>query len=325
MSGMKFRLQCAGCGATYFTTDRKTRRCPKCLKKDASKKGAAAIKLRADSGARHIDAKQTSSSARSTMSVEPKSIMRQDAQRPKAAELTPELSEQISKIYQEQFEGSDAPAREIIAQISDRVWLQRKIIGRVVHRLIHPNVNVTSEMKDQIIEMYKGYVDRSERPEGGRRRAIADATRVPLHQVKNIVYEWSQSQYSRSPTPELSRDQLFEIEKIYWNEIEMARYRYSELPDKIAERLAYVTAYQVSRWLDILHDDQSKFDHIKDAAPEAEQRVLEAYTQYLAASQPPENSLHVSIASQVGGVNGRQVHKILQRYRHKRRNEYPLK
>ena len=326
MSGMKFRLQCAGCGATFFATDRKTRRCPKCLKKGASKKvGGATSPERAGSLAGRFGSKPVRPLTKEAPPREPKPKREPRPLIPKAAELTPELSEQIAQIYQEQFAGSDARAREIIAQISDRVWLQRKVIVPIVHRLIHPAVTITPELKERIIEMYKGYVERSERPAGGRRRTISDAVSVPLHQVRNIVYEWSQSQYAQSPTPELSRNQLFEIEKVYWDEIERIRYRYSELPQKLAERLGYATAYQISRWLDMLHDDPSRFDNIADVSPDAERQIIEAYRQYLAAPQPPDKGLHGSIADQIEGVNGRQVHKILQRYRYQRRDEYPLK
>ncbi|HKQ76438.1 MAG TPA: hypothetical protein VJ810_22275 [Blastocatellia bacterium] len=324
MSGMKFRLQCAGCGATFFAPDRKSRRCPKCLKKGVLKKGAVAPKLGSEGPpAGRFDSKPVRAAAKDSPRGEPKPNEGKRPTLPKAAALTPDLSEQIAQIYREQFAGGATPADEIIAQISDRVWLQRKIVSQVIYRLIHPSVTITPELKERIIGMYKGYVERSERPAGGRRRTIAVALSVPLHQVRNIVYEWSQSQYAQSPTPELSRDQLFEIEKEYWNEIERARYRYSELPAKIAEQVGYATAYQVSRWLDMLHDDQCKFDNITDASPEAERQILEAYMQYLASPKPPERGLHGSIASQVDGVNGRQVHKVLQRYRYQRRDKYP--
>jgi hypothetical protein len=75
----------------------------------------------------------------------------------------------------------------------------------------------------------------------------------------------------------------------------------------------------------MLHDDQSRFDNIADAPPEAEEQIIEAYRRYLAAPQPPEAGLHGAIARQIDGVNGRQVHKVLQRYRYRRRDEYPLK
>ncbi|MGH9769565.1 MAG: hypothetical protein ACREAB_19235, partial [Blastocatellia bacterium] len=250
---MKFRLQCAGCGATFFAPDRKSRHCPKCVKKGASKKKASETKPNvAQSLASHLGFKLGRESNK-----EPKPRAEPASRPPKAAELTPELREQMIQIYQEQFAAGAAPANEIISQISDRLWVRRKVIGHVVNRLIHPAVPITPELKERIIEMYKGYVERSERPAGGRRRTIAAEVGIPLHQVRNIVYEWSLSQYAQSPTPELSREQRFEVEKAYWDELGSKRYRYDELPEKIAERLGYVTAYQVLRWLDTLYDDQT--------------------------------------------------------------------
>jgi len=316
---MKFRLQCAGCGATFFAPDRKARRCPKCVKKGASKKGFVETKLE---GVKSLATRLGIKPDR-PLNKEPKPHAPQ--RQPKAVVLTPELREQVTQIYREQFAGSAAPAGEIIAQISDRLWLQRKAVGHVVNKLIHPDAPITPELKERIIEMYKGYVERSERPAGGRRRTISGAVGIPLRQVINIVYEWSLSQYAQSPTPELSREQRFEVEKIYWAEMGNQRYRYSELPAKMAERLGYVTVYQISRWLDTLHDDPVRFDNVPDAPPEVEQQILEAYRQYLAAPQPPEQGLHLTIANQVGAVSARQVHKILQRYRYQRRDEYPLK
>ena len=326
MSGMKFRLQCSSCGATFFAPARKTRHCPKCLKKVASKKSGDATKLESSGApAGGFGANLVRAPAKEPAAKKPKPRGEPKPTQPKSADLTPELREQIARIYQEQFAGSGAPASEIIARISDRVWLQRKLVAYVVNRLINPPVPITPEVKERIIETYKGYVERSERPAGGRRHAIAVTEGIPLHQVKSIVYGWSQSQYAQSPTPELSREQLFEIEKAYWEELVRKRYRYSELAAKIAERLGYATAFQVSRWLDMLHDDQTRFDNIADAPPEAEQQIIEAYKRYLAAPRPPEQGLHGAIASQIGAVNGRQVHKILQRYRHQQRDEYPLK
>src|SRR5262245_49920991 len=135
MSGMKFRLQCAGCGATFFAPDRKSRRCPKCLKKGPSKQGAVAAKQeRGGPPAGRFDSKPVRSLNKGTSPKEPKPKGEPGPTRPKAAELTPDLSEQIAQIFQAQFAGGATPAHEIIAQISDRVWLQRKVVGNVIYR-----------------------------------------------------------------------------------------------------------------------------------------------------------------------------------------------
>jgi hypothetical protein len=85
-----------------------------------------------------------------------------------------------------------------------------------------------------------------------------------------------------------------------------------------------VTRWQVLRWLDVLHDDERAFSNVPDPAPEVQQQILDAYRAYLESSEPPEHGLHYSIAGQIGKVSPRQVHKVLQSYRHRRRAEYPL-
>ena len=132
------------------------------------------------------------------------------------------------------------------------------------------------------------------------------------------------AEYEKSPTPNPSRQQLFEIEKIYWEELGKQRYRRTELPGKIADTRGYVTRWQVLRWLDVLHDDERTFANVPDPSPEIQQQILEAYNKYLESPSPPEHGLHYSIAGQIDKVSPRQVHKVLQSYRHKRRAEYPL-
>ncbi|MGE0128167.1 MAG: hypothetical protein AB7U82_08805 [Blastocatellales bacterium] len=318
---MKFRLQCSGCGATFFAPDRKARYCPKCVKKRAAKTGAVETK-REDA---RPSAKNFGARPERAANKEPKPKKEPVNRTPKITELTPELREQVGQIYQEQFAGSEAPLDQIVSQISDKTWVARKAVRSVINKILHPDVPITPELKERIAEMYKGYVERSERPARGRRRSIADATGVPLGQVMKIVFDWSLSQYNQSPTPELSRQQRFEAEKIYWDEMDKQRHRYDELSERIAERLGFSNAYQIRRLLDMLHDDRNRHDKIADPPPEAEQQIIEAYKQYLAASQPPEKGLHSTIANQIGGVSARQVHKVLQRYRYQRRDEYPLK
>ena len=111
---------------------------------------------------------------------------------------------------------------------------------------------------------------------------------------------------------------------MYWDEINQRRYRLTELPDRIAESLGYVTRWQVLRWLDVLHDDQRAFANVPDPAPEAQQQILDAYAEYLGLPSPPEHGLHYSIAGRIAKVSPRQVHKVLQNYRHRMRAEYPL-
>lgn len=321
MSGMKFRLQCATCNTVFFSPDRKARDCPKCLKKRSMKSSAPPARARVAAGATiNRGPAKPLPGGMAKGKPAPVRINRQ----PKSTELTPELRAQIDRMYQEQFAGKGIEWRGMVAQISDKLWVNRKCVSAALREIIYPKVPASPAVRAQVIELYDGFVERGERPAEGRRRKISELLGLSYHQVKNIVYEWSQSQYDRSPTPDLSREQRFAIEKLYWNELAKKQSRLSEFPAKIAEQLEYLTAYQVSRWLDKLHDDDHKFEQVDDVPAEIEQRILNAYREYLAASQPPEQGLHSTIAQLIGGVTNRQVHKVLQRFRKQRRAEYPL-
>lgn len=327
MSGMKFRLQCAGCNAAFFSTDRKARYCPKCVTKRAGKSPPAGVKpdSRGKPPARRFDAKPARTSQPRAADAPPQPRKEPVKLPPKVTELTPELREQVAQAYQQEIANGEASLQDVIVRISDKLWVARKAVGQVINRILHPDVAVTPEMKARAVEMYSGYVARGERPAGGRRNTIAKELGIPFRQVRDIVFEWAQKQYAKSPTAELSREQRFEVEKLYCDELSQPRYRLEEIPGKIAEQLGYTTTFQVARWLDTLHDDESKFERVADVAPEIEQRILDAYRQYLAAPKPPEQGLHFTIANQIGEISQRQVHKVLQHYRNRQRAEYPLK
>jgi hypothetical protein len=240
------------------------------------------------------------------------------------ATLTPELRSRVIEIYEAEYAEGPVQTREVHAQIANKLWLKRQLVADVIREITQSKVALTDELKARAIEMYQRFVESGHRPEGGRRRAISSALGLPYKQVMKIIREWSMAEYGTSPTPNPSRLQLFEIEKMYWDELNRRRYRLTELPSKIAEELGYVTRWQVLRWLDVLHDDERAFSNIPDPPPEAQQQILEGYVEYLRAPAPPEHGLHYSIAGQIAKVSPRQVHKILQNHRHKMRAEYPL-
>jgi len=242
----------------------------------------------------------------------------------KIGTLTPELRGRILEIYEEEYAKQPVQAREMHAQIATKLWIKRQLVADVIREITQSKVALTDDLKDRAIEMYQRFVESGHRPEGGRRRAISSALGLPYKQVMKIIREWSMSEYETSPTPNPTRQQLFEIEKLYWNELNNRRYGLTELPKKIAEELGYVSRWQVLRWLDVLHDDQRAFSNVPDPPAEAQQQILAAYEEYLRATSPPEHGLHYSIAGQIAKVSPRQVHKVLQNFRHKMRAEYPL-
>ncbi len=321
MSGIKFRLQCAGCGSVFFTPERKARLCQKCYKKRPAKSApeqARAVFRPTSSPARAVSkiSRPVGSAVKSRKEPERKPS--------KGVELTPELGERIEQIYRDEYAGKDILQAEIVKQISDKVWLKRSIVSTMILRIQQPEVVITPELRASVIQTYEGYVRRGERPENGRRRTISSALAIPYHQVKDIVYQWSLSQHELSPTKELTREQKFIMEKFYWNELRKGRYRLHELPDMIAEQVGFATSYQVSRWLDMLYDDDRKFANVGDVPDEVAQRIREAYLQYLEAPNPPELGLHTTLAQQIDGITARQVHKVLHRFRKEQRLAYPL-
>ena len=318
MSGMKFRRTCSVCNATFFSPDRKAAYCLKCLKKRVVK---------------HVPAEARVVAETSRVAPRPVSAPRQslsESSRPRQARvakittLTPELRRRVIEIYEEEFAARPVQTREVHAQIANKLWLKRQLVADVIREITQAKVALTDELKTRAIEMYQRFVESGHRPEGGRRRAISSALGLPYKQVMKIIREWSMSEYETSPTPNPTRQQLFEIEKMYWNELNRQRYRLTELPTKIADELGFVSRWQVLRWLDVLHDDERAFANVPDPPQEAQKQILDAYVEYLSSATPPEHGLHYSIAGQIAKVSPRQVHKVLQNHRHKMRAEYPL-
>jgi hypothetical protein len=318
MSGMKFRRTCSVCNATFFSPDRKAAYCLKCIKKRVVK---------------HVpsETKATTEVAR----VAPRPFIpprpsfgepprERSLRAPKIGALTPELRQRIVEIYEAEYASGPVQTREMHAQIATKLWLKRQLVADVIREITQSRVGLTDDLKERAVEMYQRFVESGHRPDGGRRRAISSALGLPYKQVMKVIREWSMAEYEKSPTPNPSRQQLFEMEKVYWDELNRRRYRLTELPAKIAEQLGFVSRWQVLRWLDVLHDDQRAFSNVPDPSPEAQQQILDAYIEYLGSPAPPEHGLHYSIAGKIAKVSPRQVHKVLQEFRHKMRAEYPL-
>jgi hypothetical protein len=303
MSGMKFRRTCSVCESTFFSPDRKANLCPRCSKKRAARRTVAAATVSAATRVRPQAARKRG---------------------PRAETLTPELQHRILDLYQRQYVGQQMRLRHVHGQIAHRLWVKRKLVADVIRNFLQPRNELTPELKNRAIEMYRQFVENGHRPEGGRRRAISSMLGISFRQVAKIIREWSQAEYAKSPTPQPSRQQLFEIEKAYWRELGLQRYRLTEIPAKIAEELGYVTRWQVLRWLDVLHDDECAFANVPDPPPEIQEKIIEYYKQYLASPNPPELGLHYTISQMFENLTPRQVHKVLQHYRHMKRAEYPL-
>ena len=321
MTGMKFRRTCSSCNTTFFSPDRKASICLKCSKKKIVKHipTPPPPELRREAEPpRQVRAipkpeKYASPLHKSKAPVAPKIDI-----------LTPELTEQVLDLYAELRKDPSKRLRDVHTEIADKLWVKRNVIADSLRDHEQNKKEFTPELKNRAIEMYQRFVETGHRPEGGRRRTISAALGVPYKQVVNLIREWSLSEYMKSPTPTPTREQLFEVEKTYWRELENEQCRLTEMPQRIAEELGFITRWQVLRWLDVLHDDEHAFDNVPDPSPEVQQQILDAYNEYLEGTNPPDHGLHYTIAGRIGKVTPRQVHKVLQANRHKKRAEYPL-
>src|SRR6185295_2205251 len=227
MSGMKFRRTCSVCNATFFSPDRKAAYCLKCLKKRVVKHVPAEARVVAEA---------TRVAPRPFSAPRPQAESRQRPARvAKTATLTPELRRKVIEVYEAEYANGPIQTREVHAQIANKLWVKRQLVADVIREITQSKVALTDDLKARAIEMYQRFVESGHRPEGGRRRAISSALGLPYKQVMKIIREWSMSEYETSPTPNPTRQQLFEIEKLYWNELNNRRYGLTELPKKIAE------------------------------------------------------------------------------------------
>ena len=322
MSGMKFRRTCSSCNATFFSPDRKASLCLKCSKKRVVKHVPATAPAEFKHPAAAVRVAPRGTYPRGAPAAPPRK--EKTARSPKTTALTPELRVKIIECFENNYSDKAVKIKDVHGEIAEKLWVKRKLVADVLRELNQSKVEFTDELKTRAIEMYKRFVENGHRPDGGRRKAISVAFGVPYKQVMNAIREWSLAQYEQSPTPTPSRQQLFEIEKTYWRELDQRRYRLTEMPDRIADQLCYVTRWQVLRWLDVLHDDERAFVSVSDPSPELQERIIDEYKRYLDLPAPPEHGLHITIADSVGRVSPRQVHKVLQIHRHKRRADYPL-
>jgi len=88
----------------------------------------------------------------------------------------------------------------------------------------------------------------------------------------------------------------------------------AEGPQLISKRLGFPTVDQVNRWLDQLHDYTKIAKGGEPLSEEQSNKVIEHYKEYLNQAEPPEESLHWTLARRLG-VLPSQVHRVLCEYR----------
>lgn len=321
---MKFRRSCNSCNTTFFAEDRKAPYCPKCAKKKAAVPIEAPKPINKPSSFPATNQNKpfvkpnSTSTTKQSFSVQKKFIKPKSkprlARQPKTGILTDELREKIIAAYHQYKITIDSP-KKLHSQISQELWVKPKLVADTITQLrkqekaSQEHCSLSEKDRERVLELYLKLINENIRPVEGRRNHIANQLSLPHQEVILAVREWSNQIMGQ-----LSREQLFLIEKEYWDIITNENnHRFSDLPKVISERLKFASHQQVFRWLDQLHDN-TKLIKVPDLPLEQQQQLIEAYQQYLSQSTPPEKALHTTL-SKVFGVKPLQVHKTLCDYR----------
>jgi hypothetical protein len=319
---MKFRRTCGGCNATFFATDRRAIYCPKCLRKKQEQRAptiteAATTRPHGNQQrSSQIRPKNASASLKPVAAQPPK---QRTPRPPKTALLNDELKSKIEAAYN-QLKDSMESLKKLHAKISHDLWAKPMVVAEVVKKLHQKPVKtehctLSEEQRELVINLYLDLIRSGARPQEGRRSFIAKELNLPPREVILAVREWSTTIMGQ-----LSRKQLFEIEKEYWRSIEQGNHKFAELPQLISEHVGFATIDQVTRWLDQLHDFTKVTKNTNPLSEEQANHVIEQYHLYLQQAEPPEESLHWTLARKLG-VLPSQVHRALCEYRCSRKPE----
>jgi len=232
---------------------------------------------------------------------------------PKPTVLTDEIRAAIVEAHQPFKDAPDNQLKDIHRKIAQQLHLRRAMVAQVVRELRprpDPLSLLTEAQKVEIVSRYQRYVEAMERPPVGRRRTIAKEMGLTLPQVIYTLRAWSRTVPN---VADLSREQLFLIEKSFWQRLQRGQKVEEIIPSIVAE--TGFTQWQVSRWIDMLHSD-TRFTHVPDLAPGQCEAIEQAYMRYLEGDGPPEKPLHQTIAEQIG-VTPKEVHKVLLNFRHR--------
>jgi hypothetical protein len=281
-SGMAFRKDCADCGRSFLTKDRKTNLCPRCAGKNQQ------IKTSKEKQSKPLAAPKPSIEIRSPLT------------------LTDDLKPHGPKEDETHKERSELPEGRVRG---DAAKPKVSKPGARTPGIAKGEIALTEDQEQEIIERYQAYVQGMERPREGRRKRIAFEMELPYRTVVLTVRKWSQNQ---SQGKDLSREERFLVEKSYFRFLEKES-SFLRAKGQIVQETG-LSQWQVSRYLDLLHDGEDRLCKVPDVSPEQRTAILAEYHAYLSAPAPPAPPLHASIAGKTG-VDSKQVHKVLLAYR----------
>jgi hypothetical protein len=287
--GMAFRKDCDDCGHSFLSPDRKSKLCPRC---------AGKVRQRS----------QQETTGREGLPLQPsvktgRFVEKHPPSGP-ADDLKPSVSEGIAtKIIQD-----EAPKRTVQKEPAEKQKANETITPSIPDKA-DEEIELTEAQEQEIVERYQAYVNVLGRPMNGRRRTIALEMGLPYRTVVLALRQWNQRQ---AQIKELTREERFLVEKAYFDCLERKR-SYSAVKEQIIQETG-LNSWEVSRYLDILHDGEDKLRNVPDVSLEQETAILTEYQIYLSETGPPSSFLHPLIAERTGGTP-KQVYKVLLSYR----------
>ena len=290
MSGeMAFRKDCEECGRSFLSPDRTTKVCLRC-----------AGKVR--QGPQQETVTRNGLSPKASAKIK-KSIVKGPTPGPADGPASQVLKEIATKGIQ------DEVTKHKVQKESNEKEKVGKTKAQTTPDRTGEEIEPTKAQIQEIVERYQIYVQGMERPQNGRRRTIAVAMGFPYRTVVLALRQWNQQQ---AQSKELTREERFSVEKAYFNYLERKN-SFKEIKEQITQETG-LSAWEVSRYLDILHDGEEKLRNISNVSLEQETAILAEYQKYLTDSGLPSSFLHPLIAERTG-VTPKQVHKVLLSYR----------
>jgi hypothetical protein len=282
---MTFRKDCEECGRSFLTPDKKAKICQRCA-------GKGHEKLRSET----VTPKGTTGQTQKSLGKSP---------------ISGPADGPTSRVAQEiALNGSGHEATEPKVQQAPQAKGKAGLKGEPsTPDRRREEVELTPAQIQEMVERYQTYVQRLERPPKGRRKTIAAEMGLPNRNVVLALRQWNQQQ---AQFKELTREERFSVEKAYFYYLERIN-SFSEIKEQISQETG-LSPWEVSRYLDILHDGAEKLRKVPNGSSDQETAVLEEYRKYLSASGPPSSPLHPLIGERTG-VLPKQVYKVLLTYR----------
>ncbi len=286
---LKFRRTCADCGHVFFTPDRTAKLCPRCLllMEAAEKK------------------KKRAQEKKGQKKTPPRLQKRPMVPPPRS--LTEETKNKIVKEF-ELLQKEDLTRSKIHGRIAGKLRLKKMLVAQALQG-VYEESKLKPGAKEEVLELYRKYVEKLERPPEGRRQAIAAKLDIPFQNVTRIVRKWRASQPKMK---DLTRERRFQVEKTFYQNMDKGKSLTLTMREAI--KAGKSDPWMVLSYIDFIHDGSDRMEKVPDVSPGEREGIVAGYERYLSAPAPPERFLH-DILAEENGVTHKQVHKVLLAYR----------